>query len=161
MLDILDIFFRILNFVIFSAIVVYYFRKKGTPKIKEQILTKKAFYENLLSQGRNIENEYRNLQYQIEFQERFYKNLESKVALWESTVNLERKAKGIERLNSMKQLEEKINLQTKDLENCALMKKILPKATSSVLNELKDYFKDTKNGFLYNKNIIDKFSEIK
>ena len=157
---IIDILFKILNFILFVAIVTYYFRVKMVPAIAQDIKKQKASHDDLMRQDLMTTIEYRSLHEELEHQKELYVILEKKVTTWKQAVQLQR----IQQIDALKRNEDTIqkhvNNQMNFIQESSLIKNIAPRLFSEVSQELHTYFQENKHGEQFNQTIIKRVSNL-
>jgi F0F1-type ATP synthase membrane subunit b/b' len=151
----IDSIFKILNFIVFLAAVIYYVRKNIIGSIKNQLLRKKGENEDLIQQGVLARDEYSSLQGQLNYQENMYKTLEDKVAAWRTKIHSDHEHTKKECERYEQALRERSRAQMEYWCTLSVGKKIMPEVFKEARNELEKLFTDPQEIYSYDKKALE------
>lgn len=153
-----DIFFRVVNFGLFLAFVVYYVRKNVIGSIRNHLIGKKTFVEDMIRQDADLKSEQARLEGQLEHQNMVYRELDGKVERWRLGVEADRQKSKDAYADRIKMLNDRLERQYASYASYKAAGEILPKAFDGAIHELRDIFHDKHVAQTYNQKALEVLS---
>ncbi len=150
----IGIFFEILNFCIFCAVIVYLFRRSFLPQLREKIMSEFHAFSNLHSDHRKLIASQRNLETSIAYQEDYAKVLFKKINHWRNVVDLDKEAQKNIQVNLYKEADDKVVKQAKIFALNQAYKDVAPLVVEQLKQDLEKHYQDTDEAHAYVNKLI-------
>jgi hypothetical protein len=149
-----DIFFKVINFIVFSGFVVFYVKRNLWGSIKTQLLRRKSELEDFYNQDKTARAEYKTLSEQLRYQETVYKSLDEKVLLWRSSIQADHEKRKRECEKFEHDLQSRMRAQMEYWHMISVGRTVVPEAFKMARVELKNFFKDEQHKDAYNERAL-------
>ncbi len=146
--------FQLINFTIFTALLVYLIRKYVTPQLREALVKQHREYVGLATEHDKLATDQKNLEKSIELQEDEAMTLFKKINRWRNVVAMQKKSLKLEDKRLLEQAHDKAR---KQLDRYALKHaydQLAPLVVEQLEHELSEQFKDETKGHEYLQTIL-------
>lgn len=150
----IDLFFAIINLVIFMFLVIYVFRNYILPLFNQSMLEYISDLQNLKNKKTVLKERQALIQVAIDLQETQCKDLLRKVTIWENAVIQESSSRALSRQKTDEELQKKMRIQSEhyylDYTHKAVTHEVIHKLTQ----ELKQFYQTKEHSQKYIAQII-------
>ena len=156
----IDNLFQIINFAIFTALIVYIIRKFITPLLREALVKQYRDMVTLHNEQDSLAVEQKDLEVSITEQEDEAMMLFKKINRWRNEVELKKKKQQQEDAYVLEQVNAKASKQLKNYAVHHTYNKVAPLVAQRLEQELKQIFKDEAEGHAYINSVLDNLGSL-
>lgn len=152
--SLIAILFRIINFLVFVALGVYFFKKKMLVTIQQKINEKEVYLKSLQEQDRMLNNQFSSLDDALKKQEEKCASLSEKVVQWK-VAQTHYAAKKLQIRNAqLKQMQDRLELKEKYINKQRFEQAALARAVQKTKEHLEQHFSTDVTGQSYMHTIL-------
>lgn len=152
--QLIDIFFRLLNFGIFIGLCVYVFKKYLQKKIKTDIQNEKLLITGLNQENSAVDRLYKECEKSVDDDEQNYKVLQGHVNKWVSDLKQQENIKLCEKNNIVAELKKRAKEKEDSLHSQHIVRLVMPKVVDNASGVLKSRFSNDEKGTQFVSGII-------
>ncbi len=152
----ISIVFRIVNIVIFFALIIYVIRKKFSASIASKVQRKDLELEVLIQKKKEMDQRTENIKITIGQEHAFMNKLKRNIEAWQKMCRDTQKEKQESRIKMVRMLEEKMQAQLRKKNSNLMQKNIVSNALAQTKLALEDSFQDSQKQRSYLNALVER-----